>query len=177
MAAQLAKHSDRTLFLPPLTKPEGSRTDDEDKKVLWSKIIDMDEHAESVDILDGGRGVTPKRFSELTLSTKWDLNDLEREECCLSDIVTSSVMVEWNSAVVSRSPQNLFRMHLRSQRPAVCRLNWCHWNGIPLVASSMCQDHPRRRAQDFENCGWESDQQRDACLFAAAVFWDNGRLF
>jgi hypothetical protein len=144
-------------------KPEGSRTDDEDN-VPWSKIINMDELAERVDILNGGRGVIPKRFSELTLSifnrydTKWDLNDLEQEEYCLSDFVTSSVMVESNSAVVSRSLQCLFRTHPRSQRPTVCRFNWYHWKGIPFVTSSICQDHPRRRAQDFEIYEWESDQ-------------------
>ena len=63
-----------------------------------------------------------------------------------------------------------FLIHPGSQRPAVCRLNWYFWKGIPLVTSSLCQDYPRRRAQDFKNYGWESDHWRDVHMFAAEKF-------
>jgi hypothetical protein len=32
---------------------------------------------------------------------------------------------------------------------------------VLLVTSSLCQDYPRRRAQDFKNYGWESDHWQD----------------
>jgi hypothetical protein len=115
IAVQLANQSGRRLFLPPFINSDASRIYDQDK-VLWSHIIDMDDLAERVDVLDGGHRVIPATFSELTLSvfnrhnTQWYLNDdLAQEEYCLSDFVTkSNVERHTSTSIVDRSARCLF---------------------------------------------------------------------
>jgi hypothetical protein len=95
----------------------------------------------------------------------------------------SGFMVASNSAAVSRSLQCL-SIHPGSQRHAVCRLMLaCFGKGIPLVASSLCQEHCIRDAahkisktwvgvRPLEGCTW-----RDVHLYSAEKYTgDNGEL-
>ena len=69
----------------------------------------------------------------------------------------------------------MFPIYSGSRRPAVCRFMLAPWEGIPLVASSLCQEHPRRRPQDFNNYGWESDHWRNGAFVTGASI-DSARL-
>jgi hypothetical protein len=133
IAAHLAKQSGRTLFLPPLLDTAAARSDaigycdttnrvrrevnlTVDDTFSWGDIVDMEDLAERVDVIDAGRGVIPARFSELTLTafdrcnTKWDLCHFDLDKGCLPDFAAiPSIATNTSTPVAVRAPQCVFR--------------------------------------------------------------------